>query len=701
MANASEQSAVTARTGKPFTFTRTRIVSNVTTTAEFFPGAGSTLRFANRDTDTLNAVGIPAGLLQAGDSVTVKYLNTTVFQGTVERIVDRHGRGDDRVQDVTCQGPWGKMNRLVYRQLWGIGTAQFSSSRVILNQTPGGLAQSMAAQLNEIVTFAAAKCGFTAGTIQADTLVLPADETRDITCADAIRRMLRFHPKRIVRFDYSGSTPALNIVEPSGNDASYVATIPKTQREYVYNAHPVSCVDITTDATDILLSDGTSAIPHQIYPVNADTTDLDCLHVTIPLAPGSASTTWESFDSVTENMPSSMNDAIWWKNKHPRLANVPNNAFGVYDGDRSPANYPRIAKSTKGELEAAGLHCEVSRCSCKCRIQTADDEEEDIVLTMDFLTTDATTRKYTWQTGSSWSAGETLPDGLAQAIYEQRGGALLNERMTIRLGSAFPQLGDMADGLYLQSFDVDLADLTARLEFGQPEHLAVEDLKNLLNGFRQRGYAENAVLRSSAGGGEEEEEDDTPGGIPPIASSEWSPGKKSKTTIAGSGSGSVGSVVIDSSGSSPKINLSGGSGGSVDIDCDDLDSNETLGIHDFKECSVQGCGSLSGVKVLATDDITVPGIQAAADSGISLGYDSQTNCHTFENTGVKQIVAGTGVSISSANNDGKGVVTISATGGGGGGSISSITLTPGSGILINDSNQAQTGTSFTIKAVYV
>ena len=179
MANASEQSAVTARTGKPFTFTRTRIVSTVTTTAEFFPGAGSTLRFANRDTDTLNAVGIPAGLLQAGDSVTVKYLNTTVFQGTVERIVDRHGRGDDRVQDVTCQGPWGRMNRLVFRQQWGVGTAMFSSSRVILNQTPGGLAQNMAAQLGEIVTFAAAKCGFAAGTIQADTLVLPADEARD------------------------------------------------------------------------------------------------------------------------------------------------------------------------------------------------------------------------------------------------------------------------------------------------------------------------------------------------------------------------------------------------------------------------------------------------------------------------------------------------------------------------------------------
>ena len=539
---AAENTAIAPRAGKPFTFTRKRANA---ADAEFFPGAGSTLRFANRDVDTFNAVGLPAGLLQAGDAVTVAYLGATVFQGTVERIVDRRGRGDDRVQDVTCQGPWGRMNRLVFRQRWGAGAAQFSSSRVILNQTATGLPQDMAAQLSEIVAFAAAKCGFTAGTVLADTLVLPADEARDITCADAIRRMLRFHPRRIVRFDYSGSAPALQIVEPSGNDAAYVAAIPKTAREYVYNAHPVSCVDIAADATDVILADGSSAIQHQTWPEDADTDALDCLHVTIPLAPGSASTTWESFDSVTEDMPASMNDAIWWKSKHPRLANVPNSAFGVYDGDRSPANYPRIAKSTKGELEAAGLHCEVSRCSCKCRIRTADDEEEDIVLTMDFLTTDATTRRYTWQTGSSWSAGETLPDGLARAIYEQRSGSLLNERMTVRLGAAFPQLGDRADGLYLQSFDVDLADLTARLEFGQPEHLSVENLRSLLNGFRQRGYAENAVLRSSAGGGEEEESD-APGGIPPIAASEWSPGKKSKATIAASGSGSGGKIVLDS-----------------------------------------------------------------------------------------------------------------------------------------------------------
>ena len=62
MSNASEQSAVTPRADRPFTFTRKR----ANATSEFFPGAGSTLHFANRDVDTFTARGLPAGLLQPG-----------------------------------------------------------------------------------------------------------------------------------------------------------------------------------------------------------------------------------------------------------------------------------------------------------------------------------------------------------------------------------------------------------------------------------------------------------------------------------------------------------------------------------------------------------------------------------------------------------------------------------------------------------
>ena len=551
MSNASEQSAVTPRTGKPFTFTRKRTNAD---DAEFFPGTGSTLHFANRDVDTFTARGIPAGLLQSGDEVVIAYKGTTVFRGDVKTITDRHGRGDDRIQDVTVAGPWDKLQRLVFRQTWnravkGGSPVTFSTSRVILGQQPTGAAQTMNAQVAEIVNYAATKCGITLGANAAPALYLPFDEARDITCADAIRRELRFFPKLIVRFDYSSGTPELVVAAPSGSDAAYVATVPKTERVYQYDAHPVSCVDIAVDAFDVVVG-GKSASYHQIYPAGGNPDSLDCLHITIPLEPGSASTTNESFKSETEDIPSNLNSVDWWKQKHPRLANVAASTISITDAARSDSGentvYPRIAKATKGEIEEAGLHCRVTRFTCKCHIVTTDYDEEDIELSMDFLTTDARTRTYTWQTGSESVDGETLPDGLAQALYEQRAGALASEQMTVRLGNSLPVIGDMADGLILQSYDIDLADLTARLVFGRPEHLSAEDMRSLLNGFRQRGYASTSRIRKEEAD-EDADEADAPGGIPPIASSEWAPGVKAKTTIkkAGANAGGVGAIKLD------------------------------------------------------------------------------------------------------------------------------------------------------------
>ena len=341
----------------------------------------------------------------------------------------------------------------------------------------------------------------------------------------------------------------------------------------------MSCVDVAVDAQDIIVG-GTSSTYHQVYPEGADTTALDCLHVTIPLARGSSSTTNESFESVTEEITSALiGSTAWWKAKHPRLANVAASAITISNASRSPANYPRIAKSTKGEIEAAGLHCEVSRVTCNCKIATAEDEEEDIILTMDFLTTDATTRTYTWQTGSSSTAGETLPDRLAESLYNQRSGSLVSERMTVRLGAAFPKLGDAADGLYLQSFEVYLDDLTAQLSFGQPEHLSPEDMRSLLNGFRQRGYATTAKLRADSSD-EDADEADAPGGIPPIASSEWSPGTKAKTTISKSGK-------------------------SISLDPSQLGSSQTISVHTLTITDANDSSNNKTLKILSTEDATI------------------------------------------------------------------------------------------------
>lgn len=538
-----QQSGTVPRARRPFTF--------AVNGSEFFPGAGSSLHFASKDDDTLTLVNLPEGVLAAGDSVTVAYLGKTVFAGTVDSIVDERARGDSRRQRIVCKGPWGALSRLVFRQTWHVGAdLTYSSPRVVLNQSAAGLDQNMTDTVKEICSFAAPRCGFSysASNVSVADVFLPKDETRDVTCADAIRRELRFFPRKIVRFDYSAVTPALHISEPdTSRDAAYVSSIPKSARRYEYTAHPIRGVDVYTADVDTTVSGSEISQNHQFYGepgVSRD--DIDVLHCYIPLAPGTSSTTYESLEVTTEEIGSVggvVDEREWWRTKHPRLNGVANAALTITDfGYPLPSFSPRrITDCTVGALRKFGLKAELVRFHCRARIETADDVEDDIYLTMDFVVTNASTRVYTQQTGSSASAGETLPEGLAKAIYDQRCGDLKNETMTIRLGDAFPTLGDACDGLVLQEYDVDCDALTAELHFGVPEYVSAEDMRSLLNGFRMRGYASNAVIR---GTGEPDEEDAVDfAGIQPVASTEFCPGTKAKTTIKAS---SGGTVVLDS-----------------------------------------------------------------------------------------------------------------------------------------------------------
>ena len=198
----TENMAIAPRTDKPFTFTRIRGGAE----ASFFPGAGTRIVFASNGTDTLTLPGLPVGMLVSGDAVKVAYKDTTVFRGTVATRVERQGRGTDRVEDVTVEGPWGMMARLVFRQEWAVrnpsgGTTTMSSSGLALNVAANGQPQTVAAQVYDIARYAASKSdgGFTVAEadVGAGNQVLPSEEVRDITCADAIRRELRYFPQTV------------------------------------------------------------------------------------------------------------------------------------------------------------------------------------------------------------------------------------------------------------------------------------------------------------------------------------------------------------------------------------------------------------------------------------------------------------------------------------------------------------------------
>lgn len=630
MSAVSEQSAVVARAGRPFTFLRTR---GTGTAEEFFPGAGARLRFASNDTDTLALPALPVGTLVKDDVVSVQYKGTTVFRGTVATRVERNGRGTDRVEDVTVEGPWGLMARLVFLQQWKVSTssglADVYASHIVLNQAVDGTPQNMTAQVREIANYASSLCGFTyaQNNIDAGSQQLPPDEARDITCAAAIMRTLRFFPQTVCRFDYSTATPTFHVSmpPPQPTAASYLASIPKTQRNYTRTAHPVVGVDISTQGWDVVTGDDDvdSTLRTFSHQTAGDVNSIDTLHVFMPLERGSTSTTWESLDVETIDGDTYKNLNFWIQH-HPALAGYSTTGTNKveWDSNASPAvtpvnlPYPRLTSTTVGDLRRFGLNAEVVRMTANVKLTTPDKEETQ-VLTLDWVCTNATTRTYTRQTGSSSTAGETLPAGLAAAILEQRGGELMAEDMTIRLGDSFPTLGDAdvqgGQALYLQNFEVDCYDLTAQLHFGRPEFLSPEDMRDLLLGFRQRAFASNAPNRAEP---DADDNMDDQGGVQPVTSSSAVVSSVKKATLTGDPQ-SGNRIILDTASTGAQVKVVHGNNKTITLNASALAANDQMQVQNLTYTDASG--NQQTIKILATDVATIP---AGGGSGGGGGGDA-------------------------------------------------------------------------------
>ena len=526
----------------------------------FYPQSGARLSYASRTAATLFLPGMPSGLIASKDTVTVKYNGTTVFAGTLAKYTERTVRGLT-VLDMKFADRWDILERRVFRQEWkvaGEGGASVTtrSARLVLNVDELGLPVMLPGQIGEICSYG--------GIMMADGgipyIALPADVTENITCADAIRRLLRLFPQVVAYYNAERNVVQFSVPDTS-QSPGWLSEGRILSRAKQYTAHPVVGVDIATESVDTVVvdKDGATvdmrAYTHQTAGnVNSD----DCLHVFMPLAGGSASTSWESLEVTTEEMPL-LSTPSFWRDKHPRLANVPLSAISISEAGRSSTTYDRITSNDIGALRAFGLNAEVVHCHCKATVTTEDDVEEDLYLTMDFTMTDASPGRHTRQTGSSSMAGETLPEGLAAALLAQRSGELEGEDVEIALGEAFPTVGETLDDLVCQTVEVDCDTRVARLHFGHPDYLSAEDMRSLLNGFRGRGYASNIPQRGNTDPGAGEAVD-VAGGIQPLTTTEFAPGTKAKTTIKH----------VDDAATS----------GAIVLDADKVDSGKTLEVQE-------------------------------------------------------------------------------------------------------------------------
>lgn len=149
---------------------------------------------------------------------------TRIYRGTVTDVEVVADAGGESLR-VTCQNAWWDLSRIVYQQYRAIQNGTFTgllsvlTSHVTLGQSVYGHKITINTQIVDVCDYALTRSAtlLAAPTIT-ELVVPPLQEARDISCAEAIRRMLAYVPDAVVWFDYSPTIPLMYIERRPGLD---------------------------------------------------------------------------------------------------------------------------------------------------------------------------------------------------------------------------------------------------------------------------------------------------------------------------------------------------------------------------------------------------------------------------------------------------------------------------------------------------
>lgn len=357
------------------------------------------------------------------------------FYGRVGPVPREGGAKRERMSYVV-EGPWTWLDRIVFQQEWRYIPSSLSSvenvnkTRVILGQELGTVDGTwarfdVAEQIGEILDWAI-NCGapITKGTIDA-----PADfvmsEGVSLSCAEAIRRVMRWQPDAAIYWDYTttpyptihvmrrGTATALQLTV-GGGVLSEIPTL--TGREDLQ----LPGVAFLFEKTHQIDNTTVQTVEVDKYPtdLDLDAPPLDTLVQTIELSGYRGTSQRQELDAAAINTGS----VSWWQTFYPELpddATIVNSATAaVYSGD--PSSWPNYVVSGAVPEWLQDNHAGELRCWARVSYSIEDDdgrvlEYKSEELGVQVMGTDLAGRTYSRP--SSETQAEATPTGLAEAFY--------------------------------------------------------------------------------------------------------------------------------------------------------------------------------------------------------------------------------------------------------------------------------------------
>lgn len=391
-------------------------------------------------------------LFSYGDTLVIRRAGVNWFSGRVLR-VPRSGRGDEESISYALAGPWWHLEDLIFQQKWAVlGGSSRYKSRVILGQDESGNPSTSGEVLAEIIDYAiTAGRPLLRGTIDPNT-VIPKDENKDITCGEALRKVLGWHPDCVTYFDYTTIPPTLHIRQKA-NLPSKMVDILGDGTVSAVNLHPRddlrrSCVVIHYEQTGSTDGESWTNIVDDKFPPTATGFEEGALHLTIPLEGSRTSHIYQRIrtrviqdQSSNPNLDPSGTILNYWKSVVPviRHSSVTGISFKEIPGTPGIYFSRSLADSNATDLHHdpveldPALHHELLEGSITDWMQTEQGvkaQQQTITLCLSYThngkavesqlftyTVTATNRPTSTFGRTSNEGGENVPQGLAENYY--------------------------------------------------------------------------------------------------------------------------------------------------------------------------------------------------------------------------------------------------------------------------------------------
>jgi hypothetical protein len=427
-------------------------------------------------------------------------------------------------------GAWYNLEKCTYLQSWALmrttdnALVTVGKPRVVLGQDDAGLPLTTGEQIAAILDHAIA-VGKPIATGTIDTGVqMPYDERDNLTCADAIHAVLRWHPDWVLWADYDyfdategdylpklhcRASASLSAATIAVQDAD-VATLAITPR------HDINLPGITIHYEITHTYNGT---PYRSYAADTAGTPSDPAAITVQFSLEGRNVTYlDQPLTVADYVIDAVDQTelqTWWEQWHPWLADVAaDDVIGISGVTRSGAEaYPSYV--TTGTIQDwMEVDWEEETITALITYYRRDDngileKVTDKPISITLISCNGTSKTY--RRTSTYRSAETVPSGIAAALYASwnklhyDGALQLHETEptwqampgnVINLTGGLTEWATMA--AIVQDVTVDVDRGLTFIQLGSSRRLGASDLLALFKAARNRRFSLSRPFRTDA-----------------------------------------------------------------------------------------------------------------------------------------------------------------------------------------------------------